>query len=170
MAEFIALNPDAQVIGRAIMGVAMALGDSAHPILQKYGLDQLDPNGWYPQQAWLDVLREVDQGDMFDLVAIGKEVAGLVPLPGEVDSVESVIMMMGETYRFNNRNCPGTSKCVKVGSTRIDLTISDPYPRNMVYGVIWGFARRFAPKVIVRYPNDQPCPTEAESCTFIVSW
>lgn len=170
MAEFIALNPDAQVIGRAIMGVAMALGDRALPILQKHGLAHLDPAGWYPQQAWLDVLREVDQGDMFDLVAIGKEVAGLVPLPGEVDSVESVIMMMGATYELNNRNCPGTSNCVKVGSTRIDLTICDPYPRNMVYGVIWGFARRFAPNVMVRYPNDLPCPTDADCCTFIVTW
>ncbi len=170
MAEFIALNPKAQVIGQAIMGVSMALGERAQPILQKYGLAAIDPQGWYPQQAWLDVLREVDQGDMFDLVAIGKKVSSIVPLPGEINSVESALMMLGKTYDHNNRGCPGSSEVKLVAEHHIELTICDPYPHNMVYGVIYGFATRFEPYATVTYPNNTPCPTGSDCCTYTVKW
>lgn len=170
MAEFVALNPKAEVIGQAIMGVSMALGERAVPILQKYGLGNIDPAKWYPQQAWLDTLREVDQGDFFDLVAIGKQVGTIVPLPGEVDSVESVLMMMGKTYDFNNRNCPGSSSINKIGPKQLEITICDPYPRNMIFGVIYGFAARFEPHTIVRYKDTLQPPSENDCCTYVVSW
>ncbi|MBK8029805.1 MAG: hypothetical protein J0M07_04195 [Anaerolineae bacterium] len=170
MAEFKALNPKATVIGQAIMGVSMALGERAVPILQKYGLGTIDPAAWYPQQAWLDVLREVDQGDMFDLVAIGKQVSSLVPLPGEINSVESALLMLTKTYDHNNRNCPGTSSATLTGERQIQIDICDPYPRNMVYGVIYGFAARFEPQAIVRYLNNVPPPSASDCCTYIVTW
>lgn len=170
MPEYIAFNPEAKVIGQAILGIARALGDEGQPILKRHGLENVQPNQWYSQQAWLDALREVDQGDMFDLIAVGKQVATHVPLPAEVDSITSVLMLIGATYAHNNQNCPGHTTPEIVGDKHLKITVYNPYPHNMVYGVLYGFASRFEPHAIIRYDNDEPCPTEADECIYHVTW
>lgn len=170
MAEYVAFNPDAEVIGQAILGVASALGEKAKPILKAHGLDAVTPDVWYRQQQWLDVLREVDNGDFYDLIAIGKQVAGHVPLPVQVDSVTSVLMLIGKTYSHNHRNCPGHTTPEIIGEKHIRLTVYDPYPNNMVYGVIYGFAARFEPHTIVRYDDDTPYGTDKDTVIYHVTW
>ena len=170
MAQYVSIHPQAEVIGQAILGIARALGDKAQPILERHGLDGVQPDGWYPQQRWLDALREIDQGDMFDLIAVGKQVAEHVPLPAEVDSVESVLMMIGKTYTHNHRGCPGYTKPEILGEKHVRLTVYDPYPNNMVYGVMYGFAARFERRAIVRYDDETPYGTESDTVIYHVTW
>lgn len=170
MSKYVSFNPNAQVIGKAILGVASALGERAKPSLEKYGLDKVKPDGWYPQQSWLNALREFDQESMFDLIAVGKHVAEHVPLPDEVDSVEAVLMLIGKTYSHNHRNCPGYSRSELVGDNHIQVTVHDPYPNNMVYGVLFGFASRFTRRVVVRYADETPYGTDSDTVVFHVTW
>lgn len=170
MAQYAAFNPEAKIIGQAILGFARALGERAQPILVRHGLVDIKPDQWYPQQAWLDALREFDQSDIFDLVAVGRQVAAMVPLPAEVNSVESVLMLIGKTYDHNNQGCPGKTVPEKVDEQHIKVTVHDPFPHNMVYGVLYGFAARFEPRAIVLYDESTPFGSDSETFIYHVTW
>jgi len=172
MAEYIATSPNAEVRGQVILGTVNALGERAQKSLAKYGLAQIDPAQWYPQQAWLNVLRDIAQGpdrDFFDLVAIGKASSERAVLPEEVNSAQAALMMMSRTYPLNNRNCSGSVDVEVRAPNHVRVTVRNPYPREMMYGVIWGFASRFERNAIVKYA-DGTCDSSHESCAYDVTW
>lgn len=173
MAEFVAFSPDAEVRGVAILGMLRALGDRAMDLLQRHGLENVQPDGWYPQQLWLNALQDIAAAEsnvIFDFIAIAKEIARNIPLPDGIDSVEAVLLRESEVYRANNRHCPGSISAKKVAEGHIEVTVCNPYPHAMMYGIVWGLATRFQPTVMVEYKNEAPCATEDECCVYVVTW
>jgi hypothetical protein len=50
-------DPDAQVVGQAMLGFrAAADQEMIEPLLEKYGLTDIQRDQWYPLQTWLDIL------------------------------------------------------------------------------------------------------------------
>lgn len=122
---------------------------------------------------WLDALYELccgEDSDYFDLVAIGKATSEAAMLPAEVNSAAAVLMLMAKTYPMNNRNCDGYVKTEATAPNNFKVTVCNPYPRDMMYGVIWGFVSRFEPMAVVEYAEGNPCPADAECCVYDVSW
>lgn len=173
MAEFVAFSPDAEIRGRAILGMARALGERAPELLARHGLVDVQPDEFYPQQAWLNALKEVSVGDanaMFNFIAIAKEIARNIPLPEGIDSIEAVLQREGDVYKMNNRGCSGYISAEAIGPKHMHVTVCNPYPHDMMYGIVWGLATRFEPRVVVRYLNNEKCATEADCCTYEVLW
>lgn len=173
MAEFVAFNRNAEVRGRAILGMRTALGTKASKILENHQLSNIQPDTWYSQQQWLNALREISLGEvnaMFDFIAIAKEIARNIPLPDGVDSVESVLLRESEVYKANNRNCPGYIESTLIEPKHIQVNVCNPYPHDMMYGIIWGLATRFNPNVVVRYLDNTPCSADTECCVYNVTW
>ncbi|MBL8131881.1 MAG: hypothetical protein JNL42_08490 [Anaerolineae bacterium] len=173
MTEYIAFNPQAEVRGRAILGMKRAMGERVDDLLKEHQLVDIQPDGWYRQQRWLDVLREIAQADMnsvFDFIAIAKEISRSIPLPQGIDSLESVLLRESEIYKANNRNCPGYIASKVVAPNHIEVTVHNPYPHDMMYGIIWGMSTRFEPHAVVAYRDNAPCSADAETCIYDVTW
>ena len=170
MAEYISLNPAAEVSGQSILGVTSGLGPKAKTILEKHGLYRVNPNNWYLQQTWLNALRDFSEGGMFDLISIGKGIATHVPLPDGVHTIQDMMLEIDKTYRANHRNCPGYTKAEVIEPHHIQVTGKDPYPNDMIYGIVWGFATRFERMATVAYDDSTPHGTPSDLVIFHVKW
>lgn len=53
--RFVASSPEAQVKGQIVLSFLENIESAlVAPLLPKYGLEQVDPDGWYSQQTWLN--------------------------------------------------------------------------------------------------------------------
>ncbi len=145
-----AFDPNTEVIGRSMLSNFQNLHkDNFVPILQKHGIDTIDPLGWYSQQKWLDILKEVTEssGDViFDLVAVGMSVASLAPFPPQIDTIPKAFAALNKVYQGNHRHGnAGELLCERADDNEVYVKMDSPYPDNFLYGVAYGIAKRFIP-------------------------
>jgi hypothetical protein len=57
MAQYMAFDSNVEIVGRTILATIDGLGDEALAVFLQHGIADIDVDGWYPQQMWLDVLR-----------------------------------------------------------------------------------------------------------------
>lgn len=85
--QFKAFDPKAEVSGRTMLSAINCINhENISPVLKALDLENIDPDSWYSQQAWLDVLKGVNQqgNAMFDFVALGIETIRSLPFPPRV--------------------------------------------------------------------------------------
>lgn len=174
---FVAGSPQAEVIGQTVIAFLENLqADEIAPILPKYGLDNIDPDKWYPHQAWFDVLREVNEmpNASANLVAFGKKVVQTAVLPPEIDSIPKVLNLLHTIHHLNLRNVPEEEGYVvkEIGEKHYHVYQNTPNPDDGIYGFIWGLAARYkAPdEVFVVRMIDNPHPDEIPGSLFEVRW
>ena len=65
MAQFRAFEDGVEVNGRTVLSVTRAFPGSlksrGERLLAENGIEDPDPDEWYPQQAWLDAFAEISQ-------------------------------------------------------------------------------------------------------------
>jgi hypothetical protein len=179
MEKLIAFDPDAQVIGQAILGAAQcAQSDEILPILKAHGLDNVEPAEWYPHQIWLDFLRDVAQQSSLsatsNLVAIGMGVAETAPEAVESFTLETALLSMNVAYQMSHRGEAGGFVITVVGERHIQVVDFSPYPDDFTYGFLYALARRFRPAgahFAVIHDDLAPCRKKGDdTCTFHVTW
>ncbi len=150
------------------------------PALERHHLTSVDPMQWYPLQTWLDVLNEMAkrQSASLDYVAMGTAMAQMVWLPGTTArlSLETFFLTaLSQVYRTQYRNGDaGSLEVVRSGTRRLRVKTRTPYPDDLIYGLVYGFALRFLPAgtpITVEYEasllrRDQG----GNSTTLIVAW
>lgn len=153
--------------------------DALSPLVKKYGLADIEKNDWYPLQDVLHLLSELkDQGTaMMDFVAVGMSAADLSPFPPELEKapLEQILLLYPQAYPARHRNgVPGSVVAEKVAEGHIKMICDVPYPDDIFYGLMYGFARRFLPRgtdFTVRYDETEPRKEEGGPTTIIhVSW
>ncbi|MEP7286552.1 MAG: hypothetical protein ABI947_12375 [Chloroflexota bacterium] len=81
----VASSPEAEVMGTGLLGLIKNLrADDVLPYLQRYGLDSIDADHWYPHQLSLDFQRAIEESHINstdNLVAIGMAVMEKAPFP-----------------------------------------------------------------------------------------
>src|SRR5512141_2045122 len=91
MKPFKSLSPDTEIRGQLMLAfIYCTESDHIRPFLEKHGLSDIQPNQWYLEQPWLDMLNDLTStgaGAMFDFVSIGMKMADLMPLPAEAKSL-----------------------------------------------------------------------------------
>ncbi len=150
--------------------------DEANDILSEHGPYPVETDKWYPQQAWLDALREIAEGPcnaMFNLVAIGIKVPEYASFPPDIDSVIAALHSIGTAYHMNHRGGEiGSYEASVINNHQVDLVCRNPYPDDFDYGLIYGTTRRFCPKNLhftVYHDNEVPCRKRgSDSCTYHV--
>lgn len=178
MAEFRSFDPQAEVAGRAMLSIIDGIGEQAQPFLAKQGLSTIDPEAWYSQQLFLDIFKDIAQAPrttVFDMVSIGMKIPERSIFPPHVTSTETALLSLDAAYQKNNRGGNiGHYAVTRISDTQIDVIAENPFPCDMVYGVIYGLIQRFPPPGInytVVHDATQPCrKTGAMSCTYHVSW
>jgi hypothetical protein len=137
------------------------------PIVEKYGLVNLEPQAWYPAHKWLDALNELSDhpNQSPNTLAIGMEIGKLVPVPPDLESptLEQMLMGLGFAYQAAHRNGDiGNLVCEKVAENHYKVICTDLYPDDLTYGIVYTFARRFLPpKTLFKvYYDEQITPRD----------
>ena len=186
MTEFKAIDPGTRVIGQAIQPFVAAfpaeLADVGSKILEKHGIHNVNPEDYYPQQAFLNAMKEIH--DTFGpqmLFRIGEQVATHAILPPGIDSLEAALSSIDVAYKMNHGGSDNigtysyTYLGVSRGISKAKMVCENPYPSSFDRGLIEGFAKRFKPEgcedIIVKLDDTQPTRlTGGESCTYLISW
>ena len=178
MAQFIAFDPYAEVSGASILSVVHTLGEEAIlPLLEKHGITDVTPESWHPQQAWLDVLRELATGDFSavqDLVHIGITTPENAPWPPEIQTVEDALRSINTAYHMNHRGEVGYYQAETLDDGLIRMICENPYPCDFDYGLIYGVARAYLPPgthLVVEHDPEGPCRKRGDdACVYYVQW
>jgi len=123
--------------------------DETRPIMEKYGMVNLDPFTWYPVQMLLDATNEIAEQNMTpNFVAIGMKIGEGVPLPPSMvnPTLEDVLMIWNDLYQGLHRGGDvGYIRTDKVSDTCFKTVQAGIYPDDMSYGVLYAYGRRFLP-------------------------
>jgi hypothetical protein len=179
MAQFQAFSPQVKVNGQTVLSVIKGMGafkESAAKILQRNGIPDPQPMGWYPQQAWLNAFREIAQTiGASTLHQIGLSIPGSAKFPPGVNTIEKALESLDVAYHLNHQGGEiGHYQFSKTGPKQVVMTCRNPYPCEFDRGIILAIARQFqSAGTVVRVQHDaaKPCRTkQGDSCTYLVSW
>jgi hypothetical protein len=173
MAEFIAFDLNVEVLGQSLFSLVEGTQGRILGPLAKYGISELKPDEWYPQQTILDAMKDLSH--MSDMVSMGMNVIQHALFPPHIDSVESALASIDVAYHMNHRNGEIGSYGVEViGPRHVRMVVKTPYSSDFDYGLIYGVARRFQPPdshLTVKVDLTQPTRQKgADSCTYDVTW
>lgn len=142
-------SPSIELRGQNIMAFVHNLQDAeTRPIMEKYGLVDLDPKKWYPFIKWLNALNEIAQHPnmVSNFVAIGMEIGRIVPVPPNLTDpqIGDILMAWDGIYQYLHRNGDvGRIVSERLADNHYRVTTTDLYPDDMDYGIMYGYARRF---------------------------
>ncbi len=152
MAQFIAHDPNVEVVGAVILSAIAHLKSDVVPLLEKHGINDVQSDRWYPQQAFLDVLRDIQEGWSFgsstvDLMSIGMRIPDNAVWPDDVNSVEEALDSIEMAYQLNHRGGDiGHYKIEFAEPHHIRIVCDNPYPSDFDYGIIYRTVKKFSPK------------------------
>jgi hypothetical protein len=174
---FVAGTPQAEVIGQTVLAFAQNLeADTIAPLLPKYGLDNIDPEKWYPHQAWMNILKELSEmpDGATGLVAFGRKVVETAMMPPEIDTIPKMLEALHAIHHLNLRHVPEEEgySLEKLGEKHYIVYQNTPNPDDAIYGFLWGLAARFkAPGeqfVVRKIENTKP--EQYSGSAFEVKW
>ncbi len=144
-------DPQTELMGRTALSLIENIQhQDIKPILRKHNLDSINPDTWYKMQDVLNVLSDISDGDnaMSNFVSIGISAAELSVLPPEMEkmSLAEILMAYGKIYNIRHRGGDaGEISVEQVSNNHFKITMKIPYPDDVFYGVMYGYARRFRP-------------------------
>lgn len=168
MVQYLAFDPSIEINGRTASAfLTNILTDDMAPILPKHGLNQINPDAWYPVQSILDAMSDIaDQiGTTSSLVSIGIAAGelGTETLPPAVQAMSLGDFFVQYEKIYQTRHRGGDSGYMRVAqpeANHIVLHARTPYPDDVMYGVIYAYTRFFLNKAgksfVVRYDQENP--------------
>lgn len=152
------------------------------------GFVRIDPDGWFPQEAWLRAFERIasDVGEM-SLFQIGQKIPENAKFPDWVDGIEKAIASIDVAYHMNHRKAgtvmfdPGAGTMTEgighygfervTGQNLIVSKCENPYPCQFDLGIVTAMAKRFEPMSRTRHDDSAPCRRRGDrSCTYRVEW
>ena len=175
MAQFVSYYPDVIVQGAWMLALLGVLGEPAGMLAARAGLLGIQPDQWYPQQPFLDALREVCALAPAGLYDAGQRLGDRLTFPPEVHTVAAALLALEDRYQFHHRNDDRSHWRVTVeGRRALTCVSSTPYPSDVEYGIVGALVRRYHPAGLhCRVVHDLSEPTRkagADSCTYRVRW
>jgi hypothetical protein len=143
--------PESQTLGVNLHAFADNLqGAETRPIMEKYGVVDTEPFGWYPTINLLNALNEIAENPnlVSNYVAIGMKIGEALPLPPEMENptLGDVVMIWDDLYQGIHRNGDmGKIECIKHSDKHYETVHTVPYPDDMSYGILYAYGRRFLP-------------------------
>lgn len=164
MARYTSLSPDNELLGHVILRF-LDCTDMAgmKPYLEAHGLSDVQPDHWYPEQSWLDVLNDVSQlkgRAPLDFRCIGAELVHLVPEASQSKSFVDIMRWWGNDdsiYRAYRGSDIGDRKVEIVDDHHIKIIMRSASPDDVNYGFVYGVCQRFLPPgtpFMVTYDED----------------
>jgi len=181
--KYQAFDPNTEVNGYSMLGFIQCLRkEEIRPYLEMRGLDNIDPEGWYPLQSWLDVLSDLAEKrpgqSMFDFVAVGMKVLEMTHFPPgfETLSLPKMLAAGNEAYaKVQHRGGDAGEVVLEVIDPHHCVQkVRAPYPDDFWYGIFYGFCRRYLPPgthFTVYYDENMPRREQGGEQTLIhITW
>ena len=143
--------PEAETLGENLGAFADNLqGEQLRGVMEKHNLIDLDRSAWYPMRQLLDALNDVYEtlNASTSFVAIGMKIGETIPLPPGMEdpTLVDILNMWDGMYQYLHRGADaGKITIEQVGPQHYKTIHTNPYPDDMSYGVLYGYARRFLP-------------------------
>lgn len=159
--------PDAEVLGAAASALINHMNrDAVEASLKAHGLDDLKLDEWYPVDKIINLFKDWMDNDpsgvSSNLVSVGLAIIENMVLPPEMEAVSQrdKLLMVGTLHELQHRGGdPGGYEIIEVGPQHIQYNTNTVYPDDMIYGYVYGIARRYLDKgtrFTVRYDPDAP--------------
>jgi hypothetical protein len=150
MKKLVASMPNAEVLGESILGYVQCVNqDEIEPILEAHNLLNVQADSWYPHQAILDVMRDIEAGTYNvseSLVSIGIKIMELATIPDSVNSIPAALEALGFVYKQHHRHVHERGWYILAAEPgHIQVVHDSPYPEDAAYGIVWGTVKRFCP-------------------------
>lgn len=190
MAQYVAFRGGVEILGQTVVCVLEAMGEHApiaYKLLAKHGVRSVVPDGWYPQQVYLDILRRVtDEVGEYTLLGVGKKIHEYAEWPANITTIEAGLASIDVAYHLNHRVNGEVMFDPKTGAMkegighygyrqdgprRSVMVCENPFPCDFDRGIILGVGRKFKPFVDVVEDASEPCRKRGgASCTYVVKW
>lgn len=144
-------DPECEIYGGLLTQLHTHINyDDVESIVKRQGLGAIDADKWYPLQRLFDVFNEVTKasGAMLNFVSIGMAVAEHALLPPEMEDATQTNFweLWAGGYFYNHRNGNIGKLDIEFPEPKhVRVTDSTLYPSDHIYGVIYGFTKRFNP-------------------------
>lgn len=175
MAEFVSFEPDVEVQGGVLAAWIAGTQGKIMPYLDKHGITEVSPTGWYKLQAALDALHEFSR--MSSLFNAGLLIPEHAVFPPGIETLHDVLAALNVAYHMNHRNGEiGTYKLTVIDDHHLQMVAENPYPCEFDVGLLAYLARHFPvngtdAEVTIIHDPDAPCRKNgAHSCTFHLTW
>lgn len=168
---FQASSPQVEVDGRTVLAVTsgMLVGSVARELLESCGLSAVQQAEWYPQQAWLDVYRKINDCLGADtLYSIGRRIPYSAAFPDDqMFDVPSALQAIDVAYRNAHRGGEiGHYTFLERGLDHYEVCCDNPYPNEFDFGVISSLVERFHGRLQfhIRIKQDAADPEQDNTC------
>jgi len=154
MARYQAFDPASEMYGMSVQAFTKSiLHDDIADILNRHGMDEIDPQKWYSVQKLLDVLNDVveegsNTSQVFVSVGIGAAELGYAALPEPVKAqltLRGFLSAYGKRLGELHHGDVGYVQFEEAAGNHFIMTWRVPYPDDMMYGVFYGYTRLLRP-------------------------
>jgi len=177
MQKFVADSPNAKVIGQALLALKESINfEEFADIMSRHGLNDIQPEKWYPYQVLLDFHKSLHDGPngSENLVSIGVKVIETALLPDGVDSVSSALNLLNTLHQLNLRDSGREGyEITALDYNKYEVIDHTALPHDLIYGFLYGILRRFAPnstKRVLKRTYLNPTNPNADSARYEIEW
>ncbi|MEO0562097.1 MAG: hypothetical protein AAF125_08285, partial [Chloroflexota bacterium] len=148
-------GPDAEILGSVLLSITEAgefveFSDLFAQVIAAYGVETIEPDGWYPRQMYFDlfirILEETSGTTMNSLISIGLAVSHAVALPDDIDdsNLVEVLEVLNSAYRGMQQHLTAEDigyEIEQISLTHIRVTDHTPYPHEAKHIPIYRIGR-----------------------------
>lgn len=175
--KYISPNPESRILGLALNAVLSSIKlDEFADLVEQNGLNQIDPEAWYPTQLVLNMYKAISEqpNGSENLVSIGVKVYQNAILPPEVNSILTALHTLNAVMDLNMRNVESERYEIEQLSDQcIRVTETTAFPHDLIYGYLYGICRRFAPagtKFHLQRTYLNPEDPDADGAVYDITW
>ena len=175
---YVSFDSKAEINGETIGTVLSAFQIPQHggDLLTRHGLPaQPQPGAWYPMQAWLNVLYDLETyyGEQ-TVYAAGLQIGGQSAWPPTVRTLAEALQALEEVRQVNMRGqYIGYYRVEEQRPRAVRVVCSNPSPAAFDHGLLTSLARKFRPAEAVRVQVARVATPTGSPITlkwFEVSW
>jgi len=167
-------SPKTELKGHILLGwLNNQLAEYTQPRLAAHGVEEVDPDAWYPAQMFLDIMREVVESNenvTTVLVAVGKSVAENMPV-GDFSSMDDFKNFIEGMHRGPSaRYAPAHENIFLIEEDGQHFVLNNtPMSNDILYGFIWELLRRNPIGGVNYYPvPEKDYPSVEYGSTFLL--
>ncbi|SFQ81245.1 hypothetical protein [Hymenobacter arizonensis] len=176
--RYISFDPLAEINGDSVRAVltGVFLPHQCREMMGRHGLPALPrPGQWYPMQAWLNLLAEIEQQfGPRTLYQTGLLMVDHGVFPTGMPTLLAALQALDGVYQTNVRGVRmGYYRASEVAARELRMERCTPHPVEFEHGVVTGLARRYKPAGAVRLSVDLDPSGPAEGLyknSFRVTW
>lgn len=204
--QFVPFEQGIEVNGQTVFSVVDGFdlfAKSAHQILGRHkigtrrmdGTQEIDPEGWYPQSAWLKAFEEIAStrhrlsamGSVNLLFRIGMAIPRNAVFPASVRDIRTAIQSIDVAYHMNHRKGGRVMFDESSGElldgigeygyregeaeNEIISNCRNPYPCDFDLGILTAMATKFEPDAQVVHDPHHTCRKRGDDeCCYRIIW